>query len=86
MPEKSLAVECGSRLHALEGRTEATPSMAARGYKGLEDIRGDQLLGNAMEREALGSELDGNAAELREIRDSHRRPPHRLQCGMLNLE
>ena len=52
----------------------------------LEDVRGDQLLGNAMEREALGSEFDGNTVEQREIWGSHRFPPHRLQCGMLNLE
>ena len=33
----------------------------------FEDVRGDRLLGNAMERAALGSELDGNPAERRTI-------------------
>ena len=34
VPGKSLAVEGGSRLHKLEGRTEVTSSMTARGCQG----------------------------------------------------
>ena len=52
----------------------------------LEDVRGDRLLGNAMERGALGSELDSNPAERRAIWSWHRLHPSRLKCGMLNLE
>ena len=37
----------------------------------LEDVRGDRLLGNAIERGALGSELDGNPAERRAIWSWH---------------
>ena len=34
VPGKSLALEGGSRLHELKGRTEVTSSMAAQGYQG----------------------------------------------------
>ena len=51
---------------------------------------GELLLGNAMERGALGTELDGNPAERRTIwsREDLRFlgtvfTLHRLQCGML---
>ena len=52
----------------------------------LEDVRGDRLLGNAMERGALDNELDGNPAERRAIWSLYHLYPHRLQYDMLNLE
>ena len=60
-------------------RERILPSRAAQGYMSwrdeqrsrhrwlFKDVRGDRLLGNAMERAALGSELDGNPAERRTI-------------------
>ena len=44
---KSHAIEGGSRLQ--EGRTEVTPSMAARGYW---EIRDNRLLGSIIEHAA----------------------------------
>ena len=38
VPRESLTVEGGSRLHELEGRTEVTLSMTARGCQGLKVI------------------------------------------------
>ena len=84
------------RRERLEATGGTNGGHAVDGGSRLLDVRGDRLLGNAMERGALGSELDGNPAErlVTWSREDSRfldvftaSTPFftLLHCGMLNL-
>ena len=78
MPGKNLAVEGGSRLHELEGRTEVTPSRRLEVIGTLEEIGC---------REASWSEqLDDNFAERIPVSGRHGQHTLSSPYGMLILK
>ena len=55
------------RLERLDATGGKNRRHTVDGGSRLQDVRGDRLLGNAIERGALDSELDGNPVERRAI-------------------